>query len=131
MDVADKLDSSARRLMMILLDLRRRVPEVMGSAIADKSGLPMACDLPPKVNAMMVTAMSALAMQSCANVMTNLGLEPAERVMTESKGSVIVVRSLSGGVASLFAVMKGNVDPERAKREMDSAAREAEAILTD
>ncbi len=128
-EVTERLESSAQRLMTVLLELRRRVPEVTGSAIADKSGLPMACDLPPRVNSMMVTAMSALAMQSCANIMTNLGLEPAERITTESSGSVIVVRSLSGGNASLFAVMTGSVDPAQAKREMDAAAREAEGIL--
>jgi len=127
--VAGRAGGLAELLQAVLLDFRRRVPYIRGSAIADKSGLPIASDLPPKVNVMMVTAMSALAMQSCSNVLANLGLEPAERVVTESKDSVVVVKSIAGGTASLFAIMSGDVDRELAAKELDQAAREAEEIL--
>jgi len=127
--VAGRAGGLAELLQAVLLDFRRRVPYIRGSAIADKSGLPIASDLPPKVNVMMVTAMSALAMQSCSNVLANLGLEPAERVVTESKDSVVVVKSIAGGTASLFAMMSGDVDRELAAKELDQAAREAEEIL--
>jgi predicted regulator of Ras-like GTPase activity (Roadblock/LC7/MglB family) len=127
--VAGKVGNLAEMLQAVLLEFRRRVPYIRGSAIADKSGLPIASDLPPKVNVMMVTAMSALAMQSCSNVLANLGLEPAERVVTESKDSVVVVKSIAGGTASLFAMMSGDVDRELAAKELDQAAREAEEIL--
>ncbi len=127
--IAGRAGGLAELLQAVLLDFRRRVPYIRGSAIADKSGLPIASDLPPKVNVMMVTAMSALAMQSCSNVLANLGLEPAERVVTESKDSVIVVKSIASGTASLFAMMSGDVDRELAAKELDQAAREAEEIL--
>ena len=127
--VAGRAGSLAELLQTVLLDLRRRVPYVRGSAIADRSGLPIASDLPPKVNVMMVAAMSALAMQSCSNVVANLGLEPADRIVTESKDSVVVVRSIAKGTASLFAMMSGDVDRDLAAKELDQAAREAEEIL--
>jgi len=127
--IAGRVGSVADMLKAVLLDFRRRVPYVRGSAIADRSGLPIASDLPPRVNVMMVTAMSALAMQSCSNVVANLGLEPADRIVTESKDSVVVVRSIAKGTASLFAMMSGDVDRDLVAKELDQAAREAEEIL--
>ena len=123
--------SMAEMLQSVLLEFRRRVPCVRGSAIADKSGLPIASDLPPKVNVMMVSAMSALAMQSCSNVVANLGLEPAERIVTESKESVVVVKSIAGGSASIFALMAGDIDRDAATMELERAVREAEKILSE
>jgi predicted regulator of Ras-like GTPase activity (Roadblock/LC7/MglB family) len=122
-------DGVAERLQAVLDEFKRKVPFVLGSAIADKSGLPIASDLPPRVNVMMVTAMSALAMQSCCNIRANLGLEPADRIVAESDDSIVVVRSLAGGSASLFAMMSGKVDIELARVGMDQAARNAEEIL--
>jgi len=128
-EIAGKVGSLAEILQAVLLELRRRVPYIRGSAIVDKSGLPMASDLPPKINVMMVTAMSALAMQSCSNVAANLGLEPTDRVVTESKDAIVVVKSIAGGTASLFAMMSGDVDRVLAVKELDQAAYEAEEIL--
>jgi predicted regulator of Ras-like GTPase activity (Roadblock/LC7/MglB family) len=126
---AERVGSSAEMLQAILLNLRRRATYIRGSAISDNSGLPIASDLPPKVNVMMVTAMSTLAMHSCSNVVANLGLEPAERIVTESKDSVVVVKAIAKGTASLFAMMSGDVDRDLAAKELDLVAQEAERIL--
>lgn len=127
--IVDSVGSLAERLHAVLLDFKRGAPYIEGSAIADRSGLPIASDLPPKVNVMMIMAMSTLAMQSCSNVAVNLGLEPADKIVTESKNSIVVVKSIAGGTASLFALMTAGVDRDLASKELEKAARKAEEIL--
>jgi len=120
----------SHKLDSILLELRRRVPGLRGSAIADKNGLPIASDLPPTVHMLMVTAMSALAMQSYSSILANLSLQQLDNIVAEGKDSFVIVKSMTGGNASFFAVLKHDADPELAKKEIARAADEAQTVLT-
>lgn len=118
----------AEGLVRILDELKRSASGILGAAVADRNGLPIANGFRAGVNLLTISAMSALAVQSCTSVMGNLGLRPLEMVIMEGENSLVMVRVLSGGL-SLLVMLEHDANVGLVRMEMERVARSIEEVL--
>ena len=121
-------EGPAERIAGILQRLGA-LPGVRGVAIADQAGLPVASELPGASRVLEVTAMTALALQSCSSVLTNLTGESLETIMIEGATSTIVIHRLGNGELGLFCVLDKTGSVGLVWLESRRCAREIEEVL--
>lgn len=118
----------AEALVQILDELKRSASGILGAAVADRNGLPIANAFREGVNLLTISAMSALAVQSCTSVMGNLGLRPLETVIMEGENSLVMVRVLSGGL-SLLVMLEHDANVGLVRMEVERLAASIEEVL--
>src|SRR3990170_7213153 len=78
------------RLVEVLEEFEEGIPEVRGSAIADREGLPIANGFREPLDLMSVTAMSTLAIESSRKVFDRLGLQKPRSIVIEGDEGKVV-----------------------------------------
>ena len=126
---ARRRSSVEERLAAVLEDFEQGVPEIRGSAIADREGLPIANGFRETLDLMSVTAMSTLAIESSRKVFDRLGLQKPRSIVIEGDEGKVVVHQLGGGRASFIALVKPDTNMGLLKLEMGVAARRIEEEL--
>ncbi len=115
-------------LARILDDLRRSAASILGAAVADRNGLPIASGFGRQVNLLTITAMSAMAVQSCNSILQNLDLRPLRIVVMEGEGSLVLVRVLSEGL-SLLTIISRDANLGLVRLEVERAAHRIQEAL--
>ena len=117
------------RLVEVLEEFEEGIPEVRGSAIADREGLPIANGFREPLDLMSITAMSTLAVASSRKVFDRLGLRTPRSMIIEGEEGKVVVQDLGGGEASFIALVRPETNMGLLKLEMAVAARKIEEEL--
>jgi len=117
------------RLTAVLEEFEAGIPEVRGSAIADREGLPIANGFREPLDLMSITAMSTLAVASSRKVFDRLGLRTPRSMIIEGEEGKVVVQDLGGGEASFIALVRPDTNIGLLKLEMAVAARKIEEEL--
>ncbi|MEK6852086.1 MAG: roadblock/LC7 domain-containing protein [Candidatus Thermoplasmatota archaeon] len=117
------------RLVGVLEEFEEGIPEVRGSAIADREGLPIANGFREPLDLMSITAMSTLAVASSRKVFDRLGLKTPRSMVIEGDEGKVVVQELGGGEASFITLVRPETNMGLLKLEMGVAARRIEEEL--
>lgn len=113
----------------ILAMFQAKVQGVVGLAIADKNGLPIASLFPQGVDFLTVCAMSTMAVQSSMSVFSNLGLAGLDHIELQGRESAILIQVLRESGSSLLAVVTSQMNLGLLRIELQRAAREIEETL--
>jgi len=119
----------AERLQETLSGFRSRVDGVVGIAVADKSGLPVASAFAHRANVLTVTAMATMAVQSSQRVYQNLGLTGPSEVVMVGPDSTVVVYAANEGQLSIIAVLSAYANLGLVRIEIERLSREIAEIL--
>jgi predicted regulator of Ras-like GTPase activity (Roadblock/LC7/MglB family) len=118
-----------RRLIAVLETFEGGVPGVLGSAVADREGLPIASGIRDPGDLAAVTAMGTLALHASRRVFDRLRLGPPASVIIEGEAGKVVVSGLGEGRANFIAVVQPDANVGLLKLEMAVARRKLEEEL--
>jgi predicted regulator of Ras-like GTPase activity (Roadblock/LC7/MglB family) len=91
--MSETLGGLGNRLVAVLADLLRQVPELEAAAVVSVDGLPMACALPPALDEDQVAAMSAALLSLGERAAAGLGRGALSQVYIEGEQGTVFLLS--------------------------------------
>lgn len=116
------LDGIEAQLDSILQGLRRKIRGVLGSVVADSTGLTVASDVHGGVTSSVLAAMSTLIAQSAGSVFENIEMKGPETILMEGPAANVVVMHIPAADVTLLALMDKTTNLGVLKIEMARAA---------
>jgi len=115
--------SISEELQSLIKEMRRRIPDLLYSAVISADGLVIVADLPPEVDEDLFAATQAALISVSERVVGEVGIGPlSEIVVTGDKGRVVAMQA--GPEAILVSVVPADVKLGLLLVEMRRLAKE-------
>jgi len=112
----------------VLSEICENVTKVEAALVATAEGLPIAAELPGKVDDLLIGAMTAAVLASSARASEELQKGQLDTILIQSKEGMIFIKGLENGVLTVLA--KADVNVGLVLLFMDKACKQIAKIIS-